>query len=1065
MTHDATPDAAPEAAESIDAPSEAAESAPAPKRRRLKTRKKSTTHTAEPPAAPAEPVADAAAGDAPDAVAGDEASKTTGDAGAEAPAGPEAEAAAPKPKRKRSRSKKKTDEPAPEVPEASDEPSGDAGSGSDADGGDAAADTADTADADDEAAPAPSRKKKKVKTKKKRSRGRESEVQSTVVEPAGDEVMVINDLADDECRIAVLEDGHLEEIFVERSATATNVGNIYKGRVVNVEPAIQAAFVDYGQGANGFLHISDLHPRYFPGSGSTERVGKKTPRRERPSIQEALKRGQEILVQVLKEGIGSKGPTLTSYLSIPGRLLVMMPDMDRVGVTRKIDDDDSRREMRKILDALDLPDGFGFILRTAGMGRTKTEIKRDVAYLTRLWRQMEKRIDKVGAPCPLYTESDLVIRTVRDVLRPSIKAIVVDSQSAYERVSAFLRVVAPRSAPRVVRYARSTPIFHAFGVERQIELIHSREVPLRSGGALVIEQTEALVAIDVNSGKSRSARDSETNAYRTNCEAVDEIARQLRLRDLGGLVVNDLIDMRHARHRKAIEDRFRENLKRDRARTSISRISEFGLIEMTRQRMRPSLRSGHFTPCPTCQGRGEVQAPDSLGADVIRHVALYLDQPRVQRLEIVCSPRVSSVLLSRKRRDLVHLEDHTGKAVDVRVSDDIPVDRVDYYAYDERNADLDLMLFQPRKHPKLEVLEKEAAELEASLDDDVEGEEGEGGGRRRRRRRRKPAPADATAIALSEGLEEELAAIEEEEAEEAAREAAEAAAAARGRDDEDRDRERSGDAADGEDEGEGGGRKRRRRRRRRRRKGGEDGEAGSEGGAPEAGGGSSEPARTPAPAAAPAPEPEPEPEPMKVFELAKVLELKSRAVLDAAIELGIEAKSHMKRLTGEEVGRLRAHLAPPAPTPAPEPAPDPAGNDGGGDASPDSSDDGGGRHEGGDDDGGGDGEGGGRKRRRRRRRRRRKGGGDGDGGDGGGAASGDRGADDRRDEDRAPAPAPDPAAAAPAPPAPSGSSRRSKKTNESSSSATTTEPKPRRRPLYGSRKRVARTTVIESQDS
>ena len=472
----------------------------------------------------------------------------------------------------------------------------------------------------------------------------------------GKEIMIVNDLPGEECRIAILEDGHLEELYAERQASATNVGNIYKGRVVNVEPAIQAAFIDYGQGTNGFLHISDLHPRYFPGGEQVERVGKKIPRRERPAIQDALKRGD-----------GSAGAGAQGRHRFQGADAHQLPVHSRTlarhdaghgsrrcfaqGRRRR-----TRREMRKILDTLDLPDGFGFILRTAGIGRTKAEIKRDVAYLVRLWKQIEKRIDRVGAPCELYTESDLVIRTVRDVLRPSIEAIVVDSDSAYERCSAFLRVVAPRSSPKILRYPRRTPIFHAFDIERQIDLIHAREVPLRSGGALVIDQTEALVAIDVNSGRSRSARDSETNAYRTNCEAVDEICRQLRLRDLGGLIVNDLIDMRMMRHRRQIEERIRVNLKRDRARTTVTRISEFGLLEMTRQRMRPSLRKTHFIECPICSGRGEVQAPDSVAADVARQIAFYLDQPRVDRVEIVCSPRVASVLLSRTRRELVRME-------------------------------------------------------------------------------------------------------------------------------------------------------------------------------------------------------------------------------------------------------------------------------------------------------------------------------------------------------------------------------------------------------------------------
>jgi ribonuclease E len=529
------------------------------------------------------------------------------------------------------------------------------------------------------------------------------------------ELMIVNDAPDEECRIAITEDGHLEELFTERTAHATNVGNIYKGRVTNVEPAIQAAFIDYGEGVNGFLHVSDLHPRYFPGSGRTERVGKKIPRRERPLMQQALKRGDEVLVQVLKEGIGTKGPTLTSYLSIPGRLLVAMPDMDRVGVSRKIEDEEKRRKMRQILDTLDLPDGFGFILRTAGFDRTKAELKRDVAYLMRLWKTMDRRMKSSKGPCELYTESDLLVRTIRDVLRPSIKSIVVDSESAYNRARSFLSIAAPRSAPKVVRYFRSAPIFHAFDIERQIDLIHCREVPLVSGGQLVIEQTEALVAIDVNSGKSRAARDSETNAYNTNCEAVDEICRQLRLRDLGGLIINDLIDMRSHKNRRAIEERFQYNLKRDRARSTMLRISEFGLVELTRQRMRPSLRKSHFIACSHCNGHGEIKSPESVGADAVRQIGYLFQFDRVRRVELVCSPRVASVLLSGKRRELVRMEDSSGKRVDVRVSDAIAADRVDFYAYDDRNADIDIENLTPPQPPTLKELETEAKQAEKKV--------------------------------------------------------------------------------------------------------------------------------------------------------------------------------------------------------------------------------------------------------------------------------------------------------------------------------------------------------------
>ncbi len=566
--------------------------------------------------------------------------------------------------------------------------------------------------------------------------------------PTVKEVMVVNDSPGEECRIAILQDGHLEELYTERTATATNVGNIYKGRVTNVESAIQAAFIDYGEGQSGFLHISDLHPRYFPGQKQVEQVGKKIPRRSRPPIQDALKRGDEVLVQVLKEGVGTKGPTLTGYLSVPGRLLVMMPDMDRVGVSRKVEDPEKRREMREVLDSLTLPEGFGFILRTAGFGQTKTELNRDVAYLNRLWKVMDKRIKNVGAPCELYTESDLFVRTIRDILRPSITEIIVDSEQSYERGTALLSVIAPRSKPTLVRYHSPVPIFHAFDIERQIDLIHDREVPLPSGGKLVIEQTEALVAIDVNSGRSRRASDSETNAYRTNCEAVDEICRQLRLRDMGGLVVNDLIDMYQMRHRRDIEDRFRKGLARDRARTTMLRISDFGIVELTRQRMRPSLRKSHFMACAHCDGHGEIKTPETVGADAARQAGYLLQFDRVRRIELVCSPSVASVMLSARRRELVRLEDLSGKKIDVRVSDTIAMDRVIFHAYDERNADIDVEKLPRTRPPTIQELQEVEANPPAAVGAVATPT-------KRRRRRGKTAPADALTIALATAAEED----------------------------------------------------------------------------------------------------------------------------------------------------------------------------------------------------------------------------------------------------------------------------------------------------------------------
>ncbi len=563
---------------------------------------------------------------------------------------------------------------------------------------------ADSSDTDADAEPVKKKTRRKRTTKKAASKpdSKEPAKKTSKPKPAAGKPpvveMIVNYIPGEECRIAMLENGKLEEFSVEPTNQVSRVGNVYVGRVANIEPAIQAAFVDFGSEENGFLHVSDLHPKYFAkGDEQTERVGKKTPRKSRPPIQDCLKKGQEITVQVLKEGVGTKGPSLTSYLSIPGRFLVMMPGMDKVGVSRKEEDDDKRRAAREILSHLELPEGFGFILRTAGFDRTKAELKRDLAYLTRLWKDMEKR-RKGGSkskPRLLYTESDLLMRSIRDLMTSEVSRVVIDSESALKRVGNFLKIAAPRSGAKLSHYIGTRPIFHAFEIEPQIDEIHSREVHLPSGGRLVIDQTEALVAIDVNSGKSRGAKDAETNAYKTNLEAVDAICRQLRLRDLGGLVVNDMIDMRFQSHRKEIEQRFRERLKRDRAKSTIAPISPFGLLEMTRQRMRGSMESQHFSDCPMCHGRGLVQRPESVAASALRDLAALIDYPQVHRAELVVNSRVASSLLSTMRKSLTRIELSSGKLLDVRVSDTLAIDRFAFYAYDAHGADISIERLKP----------------------------------------------------------------------------------------------------------------------------------------------------------------------------------------------------------------------------------------------------------------------------------------------------------------------------------------------------------------------------------
>lgn len=542
--------------------------------------------------------------------------------------------------------------------------------------------------------------------------------------------MLINVSQPEECRIAIVEDGILEELYIERANADNYVGNIYKGKVVNIEPSIQAAFVDFGVGRNGFLHISDVESQYFrqggydpdkpiefggrgnrrdqhrahqgPSEGhptddhgdaaahaAAEAVGVKDqdedfdedgprpkgpqrrgPRfgarpRIKPPIQDILRRGDELLVQVIKEGIGTKGPTLSTYISIPGRYLVLMPALGRVGVSRKIEDDEARRKLRDIMLELNPPRGLGFIVRTAGIDRTKKEISRDLAYLLRLWKVITRRIKKNAAPVTIYEESDMIIRTIRDIFTGEVDSIFIDEPQAYERAKEFLQIVMPRYVSRLQLYSGKEPLFHKYNIENEIAKIHQRKVPLRQGGSIVVDQTEALVAIDVNSGNFRADDSAEETAYQMNLLAAKEIARQLRLRDLGGVIVNDFIDMRKERHRRNVERALREAMRRDRARTKILRTSPFGLIEMTRQRIRPSLKRSVYKDCPACSGTGVVKTAESMAIEVVRLLMFAAQREGVTRVSVTVAEDVANYLHNKKRRDIAHLEDQGNMTIQV----------------------------------------------------------------------------------------------------------------------------------------------------------------------------------------------------------------------------------------------------------------------------------------------------------------------------------------------------------------------------------------------------------------
>jgi ribonuclease E len=487
--------------------------------------------------------------------------------------------------------------------------------------------------------------------------------------------MLINVLQPEESRIAIIEDGVLEELYVERTSVEAYVGNVYKGRVVNIEPSIQAVFVDFGVGRNGFLHVSDVEYQYYKHllgererheveHGRNSKLNERSSR-NKPPIQDIFQRGSEVLVQVIKEGIGNKGPTLSTYISIPGRYLVLMPGLNRLGVSRKIADEDARKNLRKILRTLAPPPGLGFIIR-AGVDRTEKDLQRDMNYLLRLWKTLVRRLEKMPAPIDIYEESDMITRTIRDIYHADIESIWIDEPAAFERAREFMKVVLPKHVDRVKLYEGKAPLFNQYNIEEEIDRIQSRRVPLPSGGSLVIDQTEALVAIDVNSGSSRRDTDAERAAYQVNLEAAEEIARQIRLRDLGGVIVNDFIDMREDKHRRGVERKLRTCVERDRARTKIMRISPFGLIEMTRQRIRPSLRRSIYEDCPCCTGTGQVKTAESMAIEVMRALMLASSAPDVGEVRVEVNQRVADYLINRKRREMTNLEERYDVVVRVQ---------------------------------------------------------------------------------------------------------------------------------------------------------------------------------------------------------------------------------------------------------------------------------------------------------------------------------------------------------------------------------------------------------------
>lgn len=467
--------------------------------------------------------------------------------------------------------------------------------------------------------------------------------------------ILINAVDPEECRIAKVTDNLLEEFQIETAGRQSIHGNIYKGVATRVEPSLQAVFIDFGSDRNGFLQRQEIHSDYFQENEKGDRA-----------LEHLIKKGQDLLVQVTKDPLMKKGAMLTTYISLPGRYIVLMPGSSNHGISRKIDDEKERKRLKSIIESLKIPEGFGVIIRTAGMGCTKTQLSKDLNYLLRLWKNINQKGMKEKAPSVLYKERSLAVRSIRDYFTVDVSEILIDDDAVFNEVKNFIQIISPKHRRIVKRYTADKPIFTKHQLEDQITTIFNNRVALKSGGSIVLEQTEALVAVDVNSGRGTQKRSIEQTALMTNIEAAKEIARQLRLRDLGGLIVIDFIDMRDPKHRSQIERALRSHTKRDKARTRIGRISQFGLLEMSRQRLAPSIDFGNLVPCERCRGKGWTPSTEALALRFLRRLKIETSKNGMKHVKGIIPKAVADYVLNKKRKEISDLETRRGVSIHIQ---------------------------------------------------------------------------------------------------------------------------------------------------------------------------------------------------------------------------------------------------------------------------------------------------------------------------------------------------------------------------------------------------------------
>jgi len=460
--------------------------------------------------------------------------------------------------------------------------------------------------------------------------------------------MLINAVHPEQKRMAVVDDGKLVEFNIQMAMKEPVTGNIYKGIVLKVERGLQAAFVNYGGKRDGFLPLHDVSTEYF-----METEGKHT---GTSGAKHSLKAGQEVLVQVMREVSERKGALLTTYISLPGRYVVLLPNKPSSGISRKIDDEEDRKRLKGLMEQIKIEDGIGFIVRTAGMNRTKQELSRDYQHLSRLWKEIQKKTKTASAPSLIYQESNFGVRSLRDYFTSEITEILVDDVETIRKIREYCKAVMPRSSRLIKLYKDKTPLFDKYQLEDQIRIIYQERVELKSGGYIIINPTEAMITIDVNSGRGSNKRNVEETAFKTNLDAAEEIARQLRLRDLGGLIVIDFIDMRDRKHDAEVEKAFKKALSVDRARIQMSRISKFGILELSRQKKQSTIQEISYSICPFCKGRGIRPSLEYTALNAFRKIESQAVKGNVSSLKITLPYEVADYLLNQKRSEISKLE-------------------------------------------------------------------------------------------------------------------------------------------------------------------------------------------------------------------------------------------------------------------------------------------------------------------------------------------------------------------------------------------------------------------------